>query len=116
MLSAEVIDDDVIWRERGGGGGYPCPYLLFVKNGSEAVEELEGREDLALHEDSGDDRGRGPPSRAHGRFEEPLFERKLAQTTAVSSDDGGHFEVEMKKDVVWLFLLASCIVTMSELC
>ena len=29
------------------------PYLLFVEDGAEAVEELEGRQDLALNQDAG---------------------------------------------------------------
>ena len=28
-----------------------CPYLIFHKYGSETVEELEGRDDVTLHED-----------------------------------------------------------------
>ena len=48
---------------------------MFVKDSTEAVEELEGREDLALHKNAGDDCRRDPPSRAHGHLKEPLLQR-----------------------------------------
>ena len=46
-----------------------------MEDGTEAVEELEGREHLALHEHPRDDGRRGPPARADGHLEEPLLER-----------------------------------------
>jgi hypothetical protein len=49
-------------------------HLLLMEDGSEAVEELEGGEDLALHEHARDDCGRRPDSRDDGHLKEPLFE------------------------------------------
>ena len=46
-------------------------YLLFVEDGSEAVEELEGGEDLALDEQAGEDCGGCPDSGDDGHLEEP---------------------------------------------
>lgn len=66
------------------------PYLLLMEDSAEAVEELEGCEDLALHQDASDDRGRGPPSCADGHLEEPLFQWQLAQGSISAADDRGH--------------------------
>lgn len=65
-------------------------YLLLMEDGAEAVEQLERSEDLALHQNTGDDCRCGPPSRAHGHLEEPLLERQLAQCTISTANDGGH--------------------------
>lgn len=58
-----------------------------MKHCPEAVEQLERSEDLALHQDARDDCCGGPPSGAHGHLEEPLFERQLAQSAAISTTD-----------------------------
>lgn len=53
-------------------------YLALVVDGTEAVEELEGRDDLALDQNAGDDCSRGPPARAGRHLKEPLLERYLS--------------------------------------
>ena len=67
-------------------------YLLFVEDSAEAVEELEGGEDLALHEHAGDDGRCCPPSCACGHFEPPLFEWKASESTISSAEHGGHVD------------------------
>lgn len=60
-------------------------HLAPDKDRPEAVEQRIGRHHAALHQQAGTERSRHPPSRAHGHFEEPLFERKLAHHTAVAA-------------------------------
>lgn len=55
---AEAGDAGYSWRSHA--------HLLLVEDGSVAVEELEGGEDLALDEDAGDD-GRGGPGTSDDR-------------------------------------------------
>lgn len=65
-----------LWREeagREGMGGGGRADLRFECDGAEAVEELEGRDDLALHEDAGRDCCRRPEARAYGHLVEPLL-------------------------------------------
>ncbi len=64
------------------GGGERAD-LRFECDGAEAVEELEGRDDLALYEDAGRDCCRRPEARAHGHLVEPLLQWEL---TGPSSD------------------------------
>ena len=52
--------------------------LASHKNSTERIEELEGSDDMALHEQTGNDCCSGPPARAHGHFKEPLFQRQSA--------------------------------------
>ena len=49
------------------------PYLVLHKDSPEAVEELEGRDDMTLDEYGCDDRGRGPVSRTGRHLIEPLL-------------------------------------------
>ena len=67
-----------------------------MENRAKAVEELKGREDAALHEQtSHNSRGR-PPPRADRHLEKPLFERELTCEGIVaawaSAEDGVHGE------------------------
>jgi len=56
-----------------------------VKDGSEAVEELKWRNDMALNQNSGQDGRRSPPSCADWHFEEPLLEWKLSESCIASA-------------------------------
>lgn len=53
-------------------------YLAPEEDGADAVEELEGRDDVALHQHRGTQRYRHPPARAHGHLVEPLLQREAA--------------------------------------
>lgn len=53
-------------------------YLSIFKYRTVTVEELEGVDDLALHEGAGENCGGGPPSCADGHLPEPLLEREAA--------------------------------------
>lgn len=64
---------------------YQSPVLALVEDGAEAVEEVEGADDVALHEDAGHYCGRRPVSCAYGHLEEPLLQRELSAHAAVAS-------------------------------
>lgn len=49
-------------------------YLLLLKHGSKAVEELEWIQDLTLDQYAGYDGCGGPPTSADGHLEEPLLQ------------------------------------------
>lgn len=51
--------------------------MRLDEDGAEAVEQLEGSDDVALDEDAGEDGGGRPPSCADGHFIEPLFQWEL---------------------------------------
>ena len=57
-------------KRRGKGGGTD---LRFEEDGAETVEELEGRDDVALHQDAGRDCCGRPEARADGHLVEPLL-------------------------------------------
>lgn len=59
-------------------GGDQPPILILDEHGAEGVEELEGRDDVALDEDGGGDRRGRPEACADGHFVEPLFQGELA--------------------------------------
>lgn len=61
------------------------PYLLSVKDCTKGVEELEGGEDVALHEHARHHRRRCPPSCARRHFVPPLLDWQTGQR-AVSSN------------------------------
>lgn len=62
---------------------YQSAYLALDKDGSEAVEELERGDDVALDEDGCYDGSAGPVARADGHLVEPLLQRELADRTAL---------------------------------
>lgn len=63
--------------------------LAPYKDGTEAVEELEGRHDVALDQQACAQSSRHPPSRAHRHLVEPLLKRELADH-ATASERVGH--------------------------
>jgi len=70
-------------------------YLALVKDGSEAVEELKRRDDVALNQNSSKDSRCGPPSCAYGHLEEPLFEWELSEgciTSSAAAEYGIHVD------------------------
>ena len=79
-----------------------CPHLLFVEDSSKAVEELKGREDLALYQHAGDYCRCCPPSRAHRHLEEPLLQRYSASfSTQYCSHVGWSFLASRAVRMVW---------------
>lgn len=58
--------------------------LAPYEDGAEAVEQLEGRHDVALHQQTCAQSSRHPPPSAHGHLVEPLLERELADHAAAS--------------------------------
>ncbi len=63
--------------------------LILVEHSAEAVEELEGRYDLALHERGGENGCCRPPAGAEGHFPEPGLEGEagLPSNAATSCAD-----------------------------
>ena len=57
-------------------------YLVLDKHRPEAIEQLEGRDDVALHENADHHRRRCPVARAHGHLVEPLLQRELIVAAA----------------------------------
>jgi len=53
-------------------------YLTLEENRPDAVEQLERRDDVTLHQHTCAQRGRHPPASAYGHFVEPLLERKAS--------------------------------------
>ena len=51
-------------------------YLRLVEHSAEAVEQLEGRKDLALHQHACEDCRGGPDARDDGHVEEPYSHRQ----------------------------------------
>lgn len=49
--------------------------LRFVEDSPEAVEQLESRDDLALHQGTCEQSSRRPPPRADGHLPEPRLQR-----------------------------------------
>ena len=77
--------------------GQESPVLALDEDGPEAVEELEGRDDVTLHEDAGGHRRRRPPPRAYRQVVEPCLEREMvsssgctAAASAVPREEVGH--------------------------
>lgn len=60
-------------------------YLILDKDGPEAVEELEWRNDVTLNQDGCDDCGSGPISRTSGHLIEPLLQRELSHRSPSAS-------------------------------
>lgn len=63
--------------------------LVLDEHGAETVEELEGGDDMTLHQQRGRDGGSGPPARTDRHFVEPLLEGKLSDcpsSTAVAGE------------------------------
>ena len=60
-------------------------YLRFDIHSAKAVEELEGGEHLALHQDRRHNGGGRPIPSAGRHLEEPLFEWKLTSLAKASS-------------------------------
>ena len=60
-------------------------YLTFDEHGAEAVEELEGSDDVTLNQNGGDDCGSGPNSCADWHLVEPLFEWELPSISSLST-------------------------------
>jgi hypothetical protein len=56
-------------------------YLGLEEDGAEAVEQLEGGHDLALHESTGEDGGGGPPPGTEGHLPEPGLEGEARLAT-----------------------------------
>lgn len=66
-------------------------YLTPHKDGAEGIEELKGRQDVALNQQARHDSGSGPPSRADGHLKEPLLQRQGTQiATSCSSQHCSH--------------------------
>jgi hypothetical protein len=65
-------------------------YLAPIENGPEAVEELERREDMALHQHARAQGRRHPPPRAHGHLKEPLLERESSHHAVTARKHVGH--------------------------
>lgn len=56
--------------------------LALPKDGTEAIKQLEGSDDMTLHQDAGRHRRRCPPARTDGHLKEPSLQRKLANISA----------------------------------
>lgn len=70
MVSAAGLPDDAVaWP-------WWVSYLSVDEYRAVAVEELEGVDDLALHQCTGDDGCGGPPPGANGHLPEPLLQRE----------------------------------------
>lgn len=65
-------------------------YLTPHKDGPEAVEQLKGRDNVALHQHACTEGGGHPPARAYGHLVEPLLERKLAHHAVAACQDVRH--------------------------
>lgn len=65
-------------------------HLALVEDSAVAVEQLKGRDNVALNQDADDDGNSGPPASAHGQFIEPLLQRELAHHTVATSEHGRH--------------------------
>lgn len=65
-------------------------YLGLEEHQTEAVEQLERRDDLAMDQNGGGNRCYCPPACYWGHLIEPLFERELASLTSITPD-GGHY-------------------------
>jgi len=61
--------------------GKEAPELILVEDSTETVEELEGSDNLALHESAGEDCCCRPPAGAEGHFPEPGFEGEAGLST-----------------------------------
>ena len=59
-------------------------YLTADKDGAERIEELEGRQDVALDQQASDYRCRRPPASADWHLEEPLLQRQTSQISGAS--------------------------------
>lgn len=64
--------------------------LALVPDGAEAVEELKGRNDVALDEYAQNDCDGGPPASANRQLVEPLLERKLSHHALAGPKHSGH--------------------------
>ena len=58
-------------------------YLASKEYGAYTVEQLERRDDVALHQDRGAESCRHPPACTHGHLVEPLFERESTHHATV---------------------------------
>jgi hypothetical protein len=65
-------------------------HLALEEDGADAVEELEGRDDVALDQHTRTQRRRHPPSCAHGHLEEPLLQREAAHHAVPASKNVCH--------------------------
>lgn len=65
-------------------------HLALVEDSAVAVEQLKGRDNVALNQDADDDGNSGPPASAHRQFIEPLLQRELAHHTVATSEHGRH--------------------------
>ncbi len=59
--------------------------LVLNEDSTEAVKELEGRDDVTLYQQRSCDRGGGPPACTDGHFIEPLLERELPDSSSSST-------------------------------
>lgn len=66
------------------------PYLRLDSDSPEAVEELEWRHDLALHQRTRQYGSGGPPSRAEGHLPEPCLEGESALSSESASPISHH--------------------------
>ena len=78
-------------------------YLALEEDGPHAVEQLEGRDDVTLHQHACTQRRRHPPASAHGHLIEPLLERKAANPS--------HHAIPALKYVCHVDALHVCAVT-----
>jgi hypothetical protein len=58
-------------------------YLTLEEDGPHTVEQLERRDDVALHQHTRTQRCRHPPASAHGHLVEPLLKREAASHHAI---------------------------------
>jgi hypothetical protein len=57
-------------------GIYFEAYLAFRKDSADTVEEVKGRDDVALYQHAAEDSRGGPPACQWWHFPEPLLERE----------------------------------------
>jgi hypothetical protein len=65
-------------------------HLALKENSPDAVEELEGRDDVALDQHARAQRRRHPPPCAHGHLVEPLLEREPAHHSVPAAQNVCH--------------------------
>jgi hypothetical protein len=66
------------------------PYLVLDKHRPKAVEQLERRDNLTLHQCTGQDGGRRPPSRAEGHLPEPRLEGESSLSSETTAPISHH--------------------------